>query len=209
MVGDNSYSVQFKVDIPLETGTHNYAGHKITDIKIAPADTQVTSDDQNGLAQAYGAISNISLVVLRGKVNSARYDAKNNCLYQKAFSASRVDYEHPSLEYIGTGEAEGIDLNIDTRNGELERLVNLQETTNLGTNTRGDVFNKWVEDKFTKEALDEIENTTIRYIEVYENEDADDPFVRIRISDHYTHNFYGHNININNSAKSIYLPEFK
>ena len=77
MVGDNSYSVQFKVDIPLETGTHNYAGHKITDIKIAPADTQVTSDDQNGLAQAYGAISNISLAVLRGKVNPARYDAEN------------------------------------------------------------------------------------------------------------------------------------
>ncbi len=25
-------------------------------------------------------------------------------LYQKAFSASRVDYEHPSLEYIGSGE---------------------------------------------------------------------------------------------------------
>ena len=25
-------------------------------------------------------------------------------LYQKAFSASRVDYKHPSLEYIGTGE---------------------------------------------------------------------------------------------------------
>ena len=204
-------------------------------------------------------------------------------------------------------KAEGIDLNIDTRNGELERLVNLQETTNLGTNTRGDAFDKWVEDKFTKEALDEIENTTIyeaedifgsmedaneeiadnpegnsygrkepftkeefveyyknitrdnvddrvrerinstssdewsdlelefggsydrdsffesvqsyiegvmfdngfytttnksnksdsKYIEVYENEDADEPFARIRISDHYTHNFYGHNININ------------
>ena len=45
-----------------------------SEIKIAPADTQVTSDDQNGLAQAYGAISNISLAVLRGKVKFEKDD---------------------------------------------------------------------------------------------------------------------------------------
>ena len=62
-----------------------FAGNKIRVIKIAPADTQVTSDNQNWLAQAYGAISNISLAVLRGKVNPARYDAENNRLYQRVF----------------------------------------------------------------------------------------------------------------------------
>ncbi len=81
MVGDNPYSVQFKVDIPLETGTHNYAGHKITDIKIAPFEDvggQITIPYKH----LKDAISNISLAVLRGKVNPARYNSENNRLYQ-------------------------------------------------------------------------------------------------------------------------------
>ena len=99
MVGDNPYSVQFKVDIPLETGTHNYAGHKITDIKIAPFEDvggQITIPYKH----LKDAISNISIAVLRGKVNPARYDAKNTRLYQKVYTASRVDYERASSNGI-------------------------------------------------------------------------------------------------------------
>jgi len=35
-----------------------------------------------------------------------------------------------------------------------------------------------------------------RYIDVYEKDFSDEPFSQIRISDHDTHNFYGHHINL-------------
>lgn len=78
------YSVEFYVDVPLNAGaTDNFAGNKIRQIRIEPADTQVTSESQNSFAQAYGSIHNISLAVLRGKVNPARQ--KNGKLFSKAY----------------------------------------------------------------------------------------------------------------------------
>ena len=53
VVGVISYSVEFYVDVlKFESEKSEFAGNKIRVIKIAPADTQVTSDIQNGLAQA-------------------------------------------------------------------------------------------------------------------------------------------------------------
>ena len=108
VVGPIPYSVEFYVDIPkYQSGKSEFAGNKIRVIKIAPADTQVTSDDQNGLAQAYGAISNVSLAVLRGKVNPARYDTENNRLYQKAYVSMKGELVGDYLdadEFEGTGE---------------------------------------------------------------------------------------------------------
>ena len=43
---------------------------------------------------------------MRGKVKPARYDAYTSTYYQVAFAGSRVDYDEPSLEAIGTGEGE-------------------------------------------------------------------------------------------------------
>ncbi len=99
VIGSRPYSVMFKVDIPLEEGSHNYAGHKISDIQIAP------SENANGYFNSphtEDAIRNITLAVLRGKVNPARQE--NGKLFQKAYAGSRVDYDRPSLEAIGTGE---------------------------------------------------------------------------------------------------------
>lgn len=99
VIGSRPYSVMFKVDIPLEEGSHNYAGHKISDIQIAP------SENANGYFNSphtEDAIRNITLAVLRGKVNPARQE--NGKLFQKAYAGSRVDYEKPSLEAIGSGE---------------------------------------------------------------------------------------------------------
>ncbi|MCI5545320.1 MAG: hypothetical protein MR368_07635 [Azospirillum sp.] len=103
-IGEKLYSVQFKIDIPLENGSHNYAGHKVSEIEIAlseNADGRFTSPMQTD-----NAIHTVSLSVLRGKVKPARYDASTSTYYQRGFAGSRVDYDTPSLEAIGTGEGE-------------------------------------------------------------------------------------------------------
>lgn len=77
------YRVEFYVDIPkYSSGKSKFAGNKIKHIKIASADTRVTSDLKSGLAQSYEAISKISMGVLRGKVKIARVDSQNKILYQ-------------------------------------------------------------------------------------------------------------------------------
>lgn len=83
IVDGNPYSVEFYVDVPkYASGKSRFAGNKVSRIKIAPADTQVTFDIQSGPTQSYGAIHTISMGVLRGKVNPARF--KNGVLYQSA-----------------------------------------------------------------------------------------------------------------------------
>ena len=78
------YSVEFYVDVPLSGNTgDNFAGNKIREIKIAPTETRVTSENQNRPANNLSdAISNVSLAVLRGKVKPARYDMATETLYQ-------------------------------------------------------------------------------------------------------------------------------
>lgn len=51
---------------------------------------------------------------------------------------------------------EGVDLKIYFNAPELERLYNIQQTTNLGTNKYGKDFDDWVEDKLTKDVTAEI-----------------------------------------------------
>ena len=78
VIGNKPYAVRFKVDIPKGESSHNYAGHKISDIRIAP------SENANGYFNSPhtdDAIHNISLAVLRGKVNPAR--RKNGILFSK------------------------------------------------------------------------------------------------------------------------------
>lgn len=81
IVGGTPYSVRFKVDVPLNEGTFNYADHAVTEIEIAPARHLVLEDESSVLANT-GAIHTISMGVLRGKVNPARF--KNGVLYQTA-----------------------------------------------------------------------------------------------------------------------------
>lgn len=76
------YSVEFYVDVPLKGGKDNFAGNKISRIEIAPSGTQVSSEKQNPQASQQGAIHTISMGVLRGKVNPARF--KDGVLYQTA-----------------------------------------------------------------------------------------------------------------------------
>lgn len=73
VVDGKPYSVEFYVDVPkYSSGKNRFAGNKVSRIKIAPADTQVTFDMQSGPTQSYGAIHTISMGVLRGKVKPAR-----------------------------------------------------------------------------------------------------------------------------------------
>lgn len=87
------YSVEFYVDVPLSGNTgDNFAGNKIREIKIAPTETRVTSENQNRPANNLSdAISNISLAVLRGKVKPARYDMATETLYQLPQAAYGAD----------------------------------------------------------------------------------------------------------------------
>ena len=72
------------MDVPLNIeATDNFAGNKIRQIRIAPTETLLTSDRQNRAANnPSDAIHNISLAVLRGKVNPARQE--NGLLFSKA-----------------------------------------------------------------------------------------------------------------------------
>lgn len=98
------YSVEFYVDVPLSGNTgDNFAGNKIREIKIAPTETRVTSENQNRPANNLSdAISNISLAVLRGKVKPARYDMATKTLYQlpqAAYGAdSKADINTPEFK---------------------------------------------------------------------------------------------------------------
>ena len=102
VIGSRPYSVMFKVDIPLEEGSHNYAGHKISDIQIAP------SENANGYFNSphtEDAIRNITLAVLRGKVNPARQ--KNGKLFSKAYVSMKQPLQGEYLDaerFEGTGE---------------------------------------------------------------------------------------------------------
>ena len=80
---DVLYSTEFSIDVPLNQGGKNFAGNKIKQIKIAPTETRVTSENQNRPANnPSGAIHNVSIAVLRGKVKPARYNNSDNTLYQ-------------------------------------------------------------------------------------------------------------------------------
>lgn len=114
------YSVEFYVDVPLNIeATDNFAGNKIRQIRIAPTETLLTSDRQNRAANnPSDAIHNISLAVLRGKVNPARQE--NGLLFSKAVeenefkkvSDNRVavdeqkqhneEYNRKAKDYFGT-----------------------------------------------------------------------------------------------------------
>lgn len=89
------YSVEFYVDVPLSGNTgDNFAGNKIREIKIAPTETRVTSENQNRPANNLSdAISDVSLAVLRGKVKPARYDAETGVLYQTGAEFGWPDYQ--------------------------------------------------------------------------------------------------------------------
>lgn len=88
------YSVEFYVDVPLSQGGHNFAGNKIRQIKIAPTETRVTSENQNRPANnPSGAIHKMSIAVLRGKVNPAKYNNSDNSLSQDGKSGHRGQYD--------------------------------------------------------------------------------------------------------------------
>ncbi len=97
LVIDNiPYSVAIYVDVSTRADNPNvFAGQKITEIEIEPAARPFKRLDT-------GSITTISLGVLRQKVKPARYN--EGVLYQSAYAGSRVDYDRPSLEAIGTGE---------------------------------------------------------------------------------------------------------
>lgn len=68
---------------------------------------------------------------------------------------------------------------------------------------REDFFNKYqllikkiMEDNGFFVRYGESRISDSKYLAVYENENSDDPFAQIRISDHDTHKFYGNNINL-------------
>lgn len=70
IIGTRPYSVMFKVDIPQGDKSHNYAGHKISDIRIASTTDkggQVTIPAKTDV----DATHSTTLAVFRGKVNPA------------------------------------------------------------------------------------------------------------------------------------------
>lgn len=86
------YRVEFYVDVPLSSGGNNYAGQNIRKIRIEPQrhGFNPVSNEANA---SQGSIRNISLAVLRGKVNPARYDISDSSLRQGAPEDARGAYD--------------------------------------------------------------------------------------------------------------------
>lgn len=134
------YSVEFYVDVPLSGNTgDNFAGNKIREIKIAPTETRVTSENQNRPANNLSdAISNVSLAVLRGKVKPARYDAETGVLYQTGAEFGWPDYQeieasehYAAVKQVADNVLQMIEPDVDfagktmsiNRNGEVSSYV--------------------------------------------------------------------------------------
>ena len=99
------YSIRLKVDVYDSGKITNYADHSVAEIEIAPSDN--VNEVYKPLQLPQGAISNISIAVLRGKVNPARYDAENTRLYQKAYVSMKGELVGDCLDadrFEGTGE---------------------------------------------------------------------------------------------------------
>jgi hypothetical protein len=75
------YSVKFKLDVPKIGDKTHYKDHKLTEIDIAPALSIGRASDGGYLSDA-GAISNVSLEVLRGDVKASREE--NGVLFSVA-----------------------------------------------------------------------------------------------------------------------------
>ena len=77
-VGDRLYSVRLKLDVTPSGdnggGSAVYKDHKLTEIEIAPALYSRTLEGVQGSTQEAGAISTVSLGVLRGNVKPPSYD---------------------------------------------------------------------------------------------------------------------------------------
>ena len=86
------YRVEFYVDVPLSSGGNNYAGQNIRKIRIEPQrhGFNPVSNEANA---SQGSIRSISLAVLRGKVNPARYDISDSSLRQGAPENARGAYD--------------------------------------------------------------------------------------------------------------------
>ena len=102
-IGDNYFSVRFKVDMPLsKEGTAAYKDHKVAEIEIAPA-LYVGLYPPAALAEANpGAIHGISLSVLKGDVKPSRIEG--GTLYQSAYHGSPHRFDNFTLDHMGTGE---------------------------------------------------------------------------------------------------------
>lgn len=102
-IGDNYFSVRFKVDMPLKKdGTASYKDHKVAEIEIAPA-LYVGLNPPAALAEANpGAIRGISLSVLKGDVKPSRIEG--GTLFQSAYHGSPYRFDKFTLDHIGSGE---------------------------------------------------------------------------------------------------------
>lgn len=90
------YSVEFYVDVPLSDGKDNFAGNKVRKIKV---ESQRHGFDpvSNGTNVPKDSTYAITMGVLRGNVNPARFDPHNKTLYQSAYAEGRTDYQKNSL----------------------------------------------------------------------------------------------------------------
>ncbi len=81
MFDDKPYSVRIKVDVYDGGKITNYADHAVTEIEIAPKKNVI--EGSTPLQFPKGAIHNIRLAVLMGKVKYPKYDKSSMSLYQK------------------------------------------------------------------------------------------------------------------------------
>lgn len=113
-MGGKLYSVKIKLDVITEeqrkptesrgeelTADVSYKDHKLTEIEIAPTLYQSVTENSK-TKQELGAISNVSLGVIRGNVKPS--GISENVLYQLAYHGTPHNFDTFSLDSIGTGE---------------------------------------------------------------------------------------------------------
>lgn len=95
------YGVEISVDIPkTKNAPYNYAGHKIKEIKIAPAVNGVTSNE----ALPNITDATISINYIRKLFNPNVTNHEGFSYKQTAYNGSPTDHDGFSNDYIGTGE---------------------------------------------------------------------------------------------------------
>lgn len=131
-----------------------FAGQKITEIEIEPAARPFKRLDT-------GSITTISLGVLRQKVKPARYN--EGVLYQSAYAGSRVDYDRPSLEALGTGEGVqahgwGLYYALDPQIAENYRETFMSDDYNTNWKIDGVPLKEFLGDLYNSETFDYFDN---------------------------------------------------
>jgi len=138
---------------------------------------KVTSDGSFYVTNYRPTKNQVYNEIIKGQVVYDLSSLRNDSVLSfvnSTISQSKADVKYEQAVY------EGVDLKIYFNDPELERLYNIQQTTNLGKNLYEEDFNKWVEDKITKDVIAEIVSSLDYIVFGTKNKIQKDTFIYVK-----------------------------